>query len=213
MPRSYAVIAAACAALAGCATAVSDSLERRGTTPQAQAMEQVSVAGDTAARTGAALQNAAAAMKAVANADEGAIGQRIAALDASCGAAAREAQELRIDMRAAQSAGGRWLNEWERQSAYDIDDDDMRQRNAVDLGGARARFDRLMADFARAADTADKAVSLCGSETSFLTKNANPLAAASRRNQRAAFAEAVADAQRRLNAAKNEAASFAAGSK
>ncbi|MEQ8748187.1 MAG: DUF2959 family protein [Amphiplicatus sp.] len=206
------LVIAALLALTGCATAVSDSLERRGVTPEEKAMEQAAAAGETAARAGAALQNAGAAMKAVANADAATIGQRTAALDAACSAAARDAQELRIDMRAAQSAGGRWLNEWERQSQYDIDDD-TRQRNAVDLGGARSRFDRLMADFARAADTADKAVALCNIETEFLGKNPGPVAAASRRNQRAAFAEAVADAQRRLNAAKSAAASFAAGLK
>lgn len=200
------IIAAALLVAAGCATAVSDSLERRGVSTRDVAMQRLDAVADAAENSASSLRRADSELIAVAGLDGSALANQIGKAGAACDGAAHAAQNLRIEMRTARDAGARWFTSWNADLAYQSTE--ARRREEAALDAAKARHLRLMADFDLAAAATDGAVAKCADETDFLKKNPSKLAASAHRGAREAFSAAAADAIRRLNAARAEATLF-----
>lgn len=189
-------------ALAGCATAVSDSLARRGVTAKDVAIERLGAANATAARLRDALTLSSEAVSSIPVETGALIGQKIAAADAACANAARESQTLRIETRSAYEAIDRWIGEQSAEFAY---------RGAGLSNGSewRTRVSRLATDFDRAGAAANRAIVACSAEAEFLKLNPTIGAALSRGAESAMLGVAAADAARFLNLARIEADSLA----
>lgn len=204
--RSLPPVLAAFALVAGCASAVSDSLARRGQSPDAVAGRQIDAAGRTASRLAVALADAGAAAETLGAAHAGDLGRRASSLDAACSTAAREAQTLRIGIDTMRAAARRGFADREiaAQNAPAA------ARESERIAADRARFDRVAEDFDRASHAADSAVSACGAEARYAIRNPNAAAVAARRAERAAFTARAAAARAQLDAAASAARAYLA---
>lgn len=193
---------AAALALGGCATAVSDSLERRGVGSGAVLVERLDDAHTDMTAAADSFAAAEAALDAVESLDGALLAQQSSVVRAAGQNAALSAQDLRLSLDSAKSAAARYFRDR---------DDELKLMGATDEG-YRAASDTLAATrtlwraFDAASDAAafrlSPALSLYDAEASALRRNpTSGLAAAARAQSRANAIAAVKDVRASLGVA------------
>lgn len=106
---------AAMLALAGCASAVYDSLERRGVDAKTVLTGRTQEARDDALAAAARIETAAGALSAVRGLEGPALARQIDAARAGAQDAALAAQDLRLSTDTVGASGARYFAEWEEE--------------------------------------------------------------------------------------------------
>lgn len=196
------LIFAAALVLAGCATAVSDSLDRRGVDAKAMLIERVTTARANAATAGDAAAKAGAALGAIAGLDGPQLARALDAARAAGQDAALAAQDFRLSVDTVKTAGERYFREKEEELSLMKTSEEALRAAQSEL----AAIDDAHRAFLGAADAANlrlsPALSLHDAEVTTLRRNATSgVAAQSRAATRAAAIRASAEAQDSLAAA------------
>jgi hypothetical protein len=201
------ILAAALFALAitGCATAVYDSLERRGVDAKSILVERVTDVRADALAADKALGAAIAALNRLDGLEGPALARQIDAARAAGNEAAVKARDLRLSTSSAGAAGARYLREWEEEiGLYPTQGE--RDAAAARLAADRNRHRALVAALETSNLRLSPALSLYAAEVDALRRNATSgVVAASRKENRDAAARAGADASAGLKAAINAA--------
>ncbi len=194
------MIFAAALTLAGCATAVYDSLERRGVDARSLHIERVTEARADAATARASFDNAAAALAGVDGIEGSALARQIDEVRAAGQDAALAAQELRLSADTVKSSGARFFRGWEEEIAlYEAKDerDAAASRLAVTAEAHRAFLSSLDA----AGFRLSPALSLYDREATALRRSpTSSIAVKARGAERQSAQGAAADASQSLEA-------------
>lgn len=193
-------IFAAALALCSCATAVNDSLDRRGIDSRSLLSERLADARSDAARANAAFSAAADKLSAIEGLDGAALARSLDQAAAAGQDAALAAQDLRLSVSSANAAAARYFRKRE-------DEISLMKTSAENIAAAQAELNALHAAGARFNATFDAtrlrlsaALSLYDAETTALRRNATSrIAAEARARERAATLAAVADAKANLS--------------
>lgn len=108
-------IAAFALAAAGCASAVYDSLERRGIDARTVLADRVADARNDASDAAAKIEAAGGALRAVKGLEGAALARQIDSARAAAQDAAVAAQDLRLSNNTVSAAGARYFREWEEE--------------------------------------------------------------------------------------------------
>jgi len=191
---------AAALALCGCATAVNESLDRRGVDSRSLLAERLGDVRGDAARADAAFSTAAGALSAIDGLDGAALARRLDQAAAAGQDAALAAQDLRLSVSTANAAAGRYFRKRDEEIS-------LMKTSAENLAAAQAELNALHGADAKFNATFDAtrlrlsaALSLYDAETKALRRNATSrIAAEARASERAATLAAVADARSNLS--------------
>ncbi len=200
---------AAALALSGCATAVNDSLDRRGVDAKTIFAERVTDTRNDAVRAQSAFTKAAMELQRINGLDGAALSRQLDQARAAGQDAAIAAQDLRLSLDTAKAAGGRFFQRREEELA-------LMKTSEENLRAAEAQLAALKADnraYQSAFDAAklrlSPALSLYDAEVTALRRNATSrIAAEARASERASAIAASNDAAQSLGAAASEADRF-----
>lgn len=193
---------AASLALAGCATAVNDSLDRRGVDARTLLIERVTETREDAGRASGAFDKAGDALGAIAGLDGAALARQLDQARAAGQNAALAAQDFRLSVDTVKAAGERYFRKAEEElSLMKTSEENFRAAEAA-LNAAEDAH----RDYVSAVDAAklrlSPALSLYDAEVTALRRNATSrIAAESRAAERAATIAASKDASAGLVAA------------
>jgi hypothetical protein len=210
-----ALIFAAAVTLAGCASAVYDSLERRGIDAKTVLADHVRDARNDAATAAGAIEAAAAALSAVRGLEGPALARQIGAADAGAQDAAIAAQGLRLSADTVGASGARYFREQEEKiSLYPTAAE--QEGAAATLKTQAAQHKKIATALKAAGLRLSPALSLITGEIGVLRKDATSgVVVRSRAVRIEAAGAAAAEAGRALRDAGNEAdrylAALAAG--
>ena len=201
---------AAMLALTGCASAVYDSLERRGVDARAVLADRVGAARGDALAAAEKINAAGAALDAAKGLDGAALAARLAAARASAQDAARAAQNVRQSTRIVGASAARYFREWEEEIAL--------YPTPAEQDAARARLKaqaeahrKLGAALGAASLRLSPALALLDDEIAVLRDDATSgVVAASRAGRIDAAVAAAQDASGALQGAAGEAERFLA---
>lgn len=200
------LIISAMLALSGCATAVNDSLDRRGLDARTILAERVTTARDDAIEARTAFDKAAEALGAIEGRDGPALARQISEARAAGQDAALAAQNLRLSVDTAEAAAARFFQQKEEELALmKTSEENLRAAEA-----ALAVLDKSHRAFAVALNAAklrlSPALSLYDAEMTALRRNATSrIAAEARAGERASAIKAANEAGIGLAAAAKEA--------
>jgi hypothetical protein len=202
--RIIAIIAAALA-VASCASAVHDSLERRGVDSGAVLQIRVDEAVSDARLARASLKNAADALRAVDSLSESALPRQIEKIYAAGADAGVRAQDLRASTDSMKSAGARFLSDRAAEIGF-MDDPAHKAAEQAKLDAARDARTRILDAFTGANLRANAAVTVYNAEAAFMRRNISAAAVASRASERASALSLAEDAISALDSAISQAA-------
>ncbi|OFX03971.1 MAG: hypothetical protein A3E78_13845 [Alphaproteobacteria bacterium RIFCSPHIGHO2_12_FULL_63_12] len=196
------LLVAAALALAGCATAVNDSLDRRGVDAQTMLAERVTTTRADALEASAQIRNAGAALGAIAELDGAALARQLDQARAAGQDAALAAQDFRLSVDTVKAAGERYFRQAEEELS-------LMKTGEEEIKAAEAKLAAVAGanrDFIAAADAAklrlSPALSLHDAEVTALRRNATSrIAAEARASERASALRAAESAGDGLAAA------------
>lgn len=200
------LIVAAALALMGCATAVNDSLDRRGVDAQTMLAERVTTTRADALEAGAQIRKAGATLGAIADLDGAALARQLDQARAAGQDAALAAQDFRLSVDTVKAAGERYFREAEEELS-------LMKTGAEEINAAEAKLAAVAGahrDFIATADAAklrlSPALSLHDAEVTALRRNATSrIAAEARAGERASALRAAESAGDGLAAAASAA--------
>lgn len=196
------LIFAAALALAGCATAVNDSLDRRGIDARTTLIDRITTARDDAGKAGAAVGNAGAALGAIAGLDGAALSRGLDQARAAGQDAALAAQDFRLSVDTVKAAGERYFREADEEMSLMKTSEDTLRAAQAELTAIKDAHLEFLGAAGAARLRLSPALSLYDAEVTALRRNATSrIAAESRAADRAATIGAVAEAQGGLVAA------------
>jgi hypothetical protein len=201
-----ATIALAAFALLGCATAVNDSLDRRGVDRRSVLADRVTAARDDAAQAKTAFDKARSALDAIAGLDGAPLARQLDQARAAGQDAALATQDLRLTIDTAKTAGERYFKNQNEEMALMKPESAAYAAAAADLAAVETAHRAFAASFDAAKLRLSPALSLY--DTEITTLRANPTsrnAVDARQKERAATRTAVTDASDSLAAAVAEA--------
>jgi len=195
---------------AGCASAVYDSLERRGVDAKAVLEGRVRDAREDALAAAAKIDAAAMALGAATSLDGPALARQVDAARAGAQDAAVAAQEVRLSADTVGASGARFFREWEEEIAlYETAAE--REAAATRLKAQGEAHKRLVGALGAANLRLSPALSLLNEEVAALRKNpTSGVVAKSRAGRIDAAAKAAGDASAALRDAAAEADRFLA---
>lgn len=187
--------------LAACATAVADSLDRRGVDAGAMLVERASEARGAALRGQDAFDKAAAALAAIDGLDGAALSRQAGAVRAAGAAAALAAQDVRLATDTMEAASGRYFRAKEDELALMTGEQNRAAAEQALAADAAAHQD-FRSTIEAATLRASPALSLYDAEATAL-RNAptSGVAAGARASERAAAVAAATEAAKGLGAA------------
>lgn len=199
---------AAMLALTGCASAVYDSLERRGIDARSVLTERVADARGDALAAAAKIEFAAAALTAVKGLDGPALARKLDAARGSAQDAAVAAQDVRLSADTVGASGARYFRGWEEEiGLYQTPGE--QEAAAAKLKSQAEAHKRLGGAFSAANLRLSPALTLLNDEIAVLRENpTSGVVAASRSARIDAAASASAEAAAALRAAGGEADRF-----
>lgn len=161
---------AAALALTGCASAVYDSLERRGVDARAVLIDRVGDARDDAVLTATRLEAAARELSDAKTLEGPMLARQLDMARASAQDAAVAAQDLRLSGESMSASGARYLREWEEEIAlYQTPDE--KEAAAAKLKAQAEALDQLSVLFSTANLSVSPALTLLNEEIAELRKN------------------------------------------
>jgi len=189
-------------ALAGCATAVNDSLDRRGVDARTTLIERLTEARDDASRAGAAFDKAGDTLDAISGLDGAALARQLDQARAAGQDAALAAQDFRLSLDTAKTAGERYFFKAEEElSLMKTSEENYRAAEAA-LNATKDAHRDFTSSFDAARLRISPALSLYDAEVTALRRNATSrIAADSRAATRAATIAASKEASNGLAAA------------
>lgn len=195
-------IIAAAFALSGCATAVNDSLERRGVDSGAVFAERLEDARAAMTVASTSFAAAAAALAAVEALDGPALARQSTEVRAAGQDAALAAQDLRLSLGSAGSAGERYFRDKENELTLIAKDQEAREAAASKLAATHKAWRAFETASDAAALRLSPALSLYDAEATALRRDpTSGLAAAARARSRAGALSSVSDVLVGLDAA------------
>ncbi len=200
------LIFAAALALAGCATAVNDSLDRRGVDAKTMLTERVTAARADAVEAGAAFDKAGAALGAIEGLNGAELARQLDQARAAGQDAALSTQDFRLSIDTAKAAGERYFCKQEEELSMMKTSEENRRAAEAEMTAIKDAH----RDFISAVDAAklrvSPALSLYDAEVTALRRNATSrIAADSRAAERASTIAATQEASNGLAAAAKEA--------
>lgn len=193
-------------ALSGCATAVNDSLDRRGIDARTLLAERVTTARDDAIEARTAFDKAAEALGAVGGLDGPALARGLDQARAAGQDAALAAQDLRLSVDTAEAAAARFFQQKEEELALMKTSEENLRAAEAELAVLGKSHRAFVAVFNAAKLRLSPALSLYDVEVSALRKNATSrIAAEARAGERASAIKAASEASAGLAAAVKEA--------
>lgn len=204
---------AAMLAAAGCASAVYDSLERRGIDARSVLQSRVVEAQTDASAAAAGIEAAVSALVATRGLEGAPLARQIDAARANAQAAAVAAQDVRLSTETAGAAGARYFREWEEEiGLYETEAE--RAAAAARLDSQAKALADLSASLRAAGLRLSPALVLVNDEIAVLRKNpTSGVVVTSRAARIDAAARAAAEAAVSLRAAASEADRFLAALK
>ncbi len=198
-------IAAMALAAASCASAVYDSLERRGVDARTVLIERVTGAGEDASAAAVRIDAAGDALASVKGLDGPELSRQIGSARASAQDAALAAQDLRLSADTAKAAGARYFREWEEEiSLYETPAE--RESAAARLKAQSIAHRSFLGALDSASLALSPALTLITDEVGVLRKNpTSEVVAASRAGRIDAARRAASDASAKLRSASAEA--------
>lgn len=194
-------IFAAVLALCGCATAVNDSLDRRGVDARSLLAERLADARGDAARADATFAASADQLSAIKGLDGAALARRLDQAVAAGQDAALAAQDLRLSVGTANAAAGRYFRKKEDEIALMKTSAENAAAAQTGLNAIRAEDAKFNAAYEATRLRVSAALSLYDAETAALRRNATSrIAAEARVSERAAALATVAEAEAGLAA-------------
>lgn len=201
-----AAIALAAFALLGCATAVNDSLDRRGVDRRSVLTDRVTAARDDAAQARTAFDKARAALEAIEGLDGAALARQLDQARAGGQDAALATQDLRLSIDTAKTAGERYVRKQKEEMALMKPGSAAYAAAAADLAAVETAHRAFVASFGATKLRLSPALSLFDAEVTTLRRNPTSRNAADARlNERAAAGKAVSEASDSLAGAVAEA--------
>jgi hypothetical protein len=199
---------AAAVLLSGCASAVYDSLDRRGVDSRAVLAARVDELRADAAGARARFAEAAAALEDVEGRSGPELARRIDVVRGAGERAALAAQDLRLAAESMEAAGGRYFAAREKEIRLRPAGVES-SRAAAALAAERRSYEALSATLAAALLRLSPALSLYDREAAALRRDpTSAVAAATHARERAAAVAATQEATRGLDAAAAAAAEF-----
>lgn len=193
---------AAAIALSGCATAVNDSLERRGVDSGAVFIERLDDARAAMTVASESFAAASAALEAVDALDGPALAQQSNKVRAAGQDAALAAQDLRLSLDSAGSAGERYFRDKENELTLIGKDQEAREMAASKLAASQTAWRTFETASDAAALRLSPALSLYDAEATALRRDpTSGLVAAARAKSRAGALSSVSDVLASLDAA------------
>lgn len=200
------LIISAMLALSGCATAVNDSLDRRGLDARTILAERVTTARDDAAEAGLAFEKAAEALGAIEGLDGPQLARGLDRARAAGQNAALAAQDMRLSADTAQAAASRFFQKKDEELALIKTSEENLSAAEAELAALDKSHRAFAAAFNAAKWRLSPALSLYDAEVTALRKNATSrIAADARTGERASAVKAANDAGAALAAAAKEA--------
>ncbi|MFN0024393.1 MAG: DUF2959 family protein [Parvularculaceae bacterium] len=206
-------IAAMALAAAGCASAVYDSLERRGVDAKTVLIERVTDAGEDASAAADAIDAAGNALAGARGLDGPGLSRQIGSARASAQGAALAAQDLRLSADTAKAAGARYFREWEEEiGLYETPTE--REAATARLKAQSSAHRSFLGAIDSAGLALSPALTLITDEIDVLRKNpTSGVVVASRAARIDAARRAATDASAKLRSAAAEAGGFLAAVK
>ncbi len=203
-------IAAFALAAAGCASAVYDSLERRGVDAKSVLADRVADARDDASSAATKIEAAGAALRAAKGLEGAALARQIDGARGRAQDAAVAAQDLRLAADTVDAAGDRYFREWEEEiGLYETASE--RAAAASRLKAQSEAHRKLGGALGAASLRLSPALTLVNDEIAVLRKNpTSGVVAASRAARIDAAGAAAAEAAKTLRGAASEANAFLA---
>jgi hypothetical protein len=196
------MVIAAAMALSGCATAVYDSLERRGIDASAVLVERLDKTRADMLVASESFAASSVALVAVDQLDGAALAQQSNAVKAAGQDAALAAQDLRLSLDSAKTAAARYFREREDESALMESNGGNRDAAGSQLAATNAAWRAFETASDASALRLSPALSLYDAEASALRRNpTSGLAAASRAKSRAGAIAAIDDVRASLDIA------------
>lgn len=193
-------------ALSGCATAVNDSLDRRGLDARTLLAERVTTARDDATKAGSAFGKAAEALSAIEGLDGAALARGLDQARAAGQDAALAAQDMRLSADTAQAAAARFFQKKDEELALMKTSEESLRAAEAELASLDKSHRAFAAAFNAAKWRLSPALSLYDAEVTALRKNATSrIAADARAGERASAVKAANEAGAALAAAAKEA--------
>lgn len=200
------LIISAMLALSGCATAVNDSLDRRGLDARTILAERVTTARDDAIAAGAAFDKAAKALGAVEGLDGPALARQISEARAAGQDAALTAQDLRLSVETAEAAASRFFQKKSEELALMKTSEENLRAAEAELAALDKSHRAFVVAFNAARLRLSPALSLYDAEVTALRRNATSrIAAEAHAGERASAIKAAREAGMGLAAARKEA--------
>lgn len=203
-------IAALLLAITGCATAVYDSLDRRGVDARSILVERVADLRADAAAAKTALANAETALAGIDGADGVALSRKIDAARAAGQGAALAAQDLRLSAGSVKAASARYFGAREEElNLMKTSEEDVRAAE-TQLDASKDAYKKMLDAVDAANFRLSPALSLYDAEMTALKKSpTSGVAAVARESERAAARQAAREAAISLDAAVAGADRFA----
>jgi hypothetical protein len=199
-------IAAVVLALTGCATAVNESLDRRGVDPRSVLADRISDTRNEAAQAKTAFDKAGAALDALTGLDGAALARQLDEARAAGQDAAIATQDLRLSIDTAKTQGGRYFRKQQEEMALMKPESAAYAAAAEDLAAVEAAHRAFAASLDAAKLRLSPALSLYDTEITTLRSNPTSRNAVDAREvERAATRTAVTGASDSLAAAVAEA--------
>ncbi len=200
---------AATLSLSACATAVADSLDRRGVDAKSMLIERVTEARGDAVRAKTSFDQAGAALEAISGLDGAALARQVDTVRAAGQNAALAAQDVRLSSDTVSAAAARFFREKEEELALFKTSDAARAAAEQTLAANAAAHRAYASSLDAVALRLSPALSLIDAEASALRRNpTSAVAAAARTDARAAAIAAARDASDGLGAMIDAADAF-----
>lgn len=201
---------AAAIAMTGCASAVYDSLERRGVDARIVLADRVGDAREDALAAAAKAETAGASLAAAKGLEGAALARQLDAARAAAQDVAVAAQDVRLSADTVSASGARYIREWEEEiSLYQTPAE--RSAAAAHLKSQAERLDNLEGSFAAASLRLSPTLSLLNDEIAVLRQNpTSGVVVRSRAARIDAAASASTEAAAALRAAGEDADRFLA---
>ena len=202
----FAFVAGACA-LSACASTYYGAMESMGFAKREILVDRVKEARAEQAQTQEVFASALDEFRTLVDIEGGELEKQYDKMNASYGAAKRQAEEVLTRIKAVDDVGQRLFREWDKELAL-YESPDLRRRSAEQLARTRADYDKLLAAMNRAASKMEPVLQLYQDQVLFLKHNLNARAISSLELEKTKIEERVDALIAEMNAAIAEADTF-----
>ena len=206
------VIACAVVCVAGCASTYYSALESFGFEKRDILVDRVESARTEQAEAQETFTSALEEFRTVVSVDGGDVERHYDKLKASYERSAKQADQVRMRIKAVDDVGGRLFREWEEELKL-YESPDLRRRSQTQLNATRGDYDNLLRAMNRAASKMDPVLALYQDQVLFLKHNLNARAISSLELERTQIEREVEALIAEMNAAIAEADAFIASMK